>query len=165
VSTECTGLLRTGLLSYVSRKEVAETSLVRVRVRSIVPVYALLYVGSGLLSYVSRKLKLLRNQSVNYVQKSVRIPNKEPSPMIRRIRLAWRHLALAPALFSCQESGSLTGTIPSELGGLTVLLFYKMLHWINWTVLQLLLLLDNNRRSSLAPFRRSYLKTFDVYVI
>ena len=32
----CTGLLRTGLLSYVSRKEVAETSLVRVRVRSTV---------------------------------------------------------------------------------------------------------------------------------
>ena len=37
--------------------------------------YALLYVGSGVLSYVSRKLKLPRNQSVLYVQKSVRIPN------------------------------------------------------------------------------------------
>jgi hypothetical protein len=43
----CTGLLRTGLLSYVSRKEVAETSLVRVRVRSTVPVYTLLYVSRG----------------------------------------------------------------------------------------------------------------------
>jgi hypothetical protein len=56
---------------------VAETSLVRVcvRVRSTVPVYALLYVGIGLLlSYVSRKLNLPRNQSVLYVQKSVRNP-------------------------------------------------------------------------------------------
>ena len=70
----CTGLLRTGLLSYVSRRQVTETSLVRVRVRSTVPVYALLYVGSGLLSYVSRKLKLPRNQSVLYVQESVRNP-------------------------------------------------------------------------------------------
>jgi len=31
----------------VSRKEVAETSLVRVRVRSTVPVYTLLYVSRG----------------------------------------------------------------------------------------------------------------------
>ena len=61
--------------TYVSRKEATETSLVRVRVRSAVPVYALLNVGSGLLSYVARKLKLPRNQSVLYVQKPVRIPN------------------------------------------------------------------------------------------
>jgi hypothetical protein len=74
VRVYCTGLLRIGLLSYVSRKEVAETLLVRVRVRSTVPVYALLYVGFGLLSYVSRKLNLPRNQSVLYVQKSVRNP-------------------------------------------------------------------------------------------
>jgi hypothetical protein len=53
---------------------VAETSLVRVRVRSTVLVYALLYVGIGLLSYVSRKLNLPRNQSVLYVQKSIRNP-------------------------------------------------------------------------------------------
>jgi hypothetical protein len=40
---------------------------------STVPVYCV--PGSGLLSYVSRKLKVPRNQSVLYVQKSVRIPN------------------------------------------------------------------------------------------
>jgi hypothetical protein len=47
-------------------------TLVRVPVRSSAPVYALLYVGFWLLSYVARKLQLLRNQSVLYVQKSVR---------------------------------------------------------------------------------------------
>jgi hypothetical protein len=49
-------------------------TLVHVRVRSTVPVYALqvLYLGFWLLSYVARKLQLLRNQSVLYVQKSVR---------------------------------------------------------------------------------------------
>jgi hypothetical protein len=91
--TWSTGLC-TGLLSYVSRKEVCgidsweystvlrvrvcptclgtKGSTVRVRVRSTVPMYGLLYVGFGLLSYVSRKLQLLRNQSIHYVQKSVR---------------------------------------------------------------------------------------------
>jgi hypothetical protein len=39
-------------------------TLVRVHVRSTVPVYALLYVGFGQLSYVSRKPQLLRNQFV-----------------------------------------------------------------------------------------------------
>jgi uncharacterized protein YbaR (Trm112 family) len=62
---------RTGL-SYVSRKEGAEPSLVCVRVRSTVPMYALLYVGFWLLSYVARKLQLLTQQFVLYVQKSVR---------------------------------------------------------------------------------------------
>ena len=80
----------TGLLSYVSRKEVCGidsweySTVLRVRVcptclgtkglnrRSYAYAYALLYVGFWLLSYVARKLQLLTQQSVLYVQKSVR---------------------------------------------------------------------------------------------